>query len=44
LAALNEQQGDTAALALRYKRALSIDFFHAPSSGVVRSRLEGGRA
>jgi hypothetical protein len=44
LAALAEPGADHAALALRYKRALVTDYFHAPSSDVVRSRLEGGTA
>jgi hypothetical protein len=44
LAALDEPEVDRAALALRYKRVLVTDYFHAPSSDAVRARLEGGTA
>jgi hypothetical protein len=44
LAALDTPGAERRTLARRYRQVLMTDHFHAPSSDLVRSRLEGGTA
>jgi ChrB-like protein len=42
LTALNQPEADFAELSRRYRRVQAIDYFHAPSGEIVRTRLAGG--